>query len=379
MTEVVLEVYDLSRGMAAAMSQLLIGKRIEGIYHTGVRVFGLEYFFGGGIVSITHERVLSEYNLQPFKSITLGATNKTKHELEAFLHANYSRFTTAQYDLLHWNCNHFSEEVSKFLLGTGIPANILHQHEEIAGTPRGKLVLDLIKNFQTGMQQQMQQSGGDTLWSSSPDNPDVFRPEESNVSQPSKSATSNNSPDEEFKQLFRHLRVSKPEIVRATFEAATKFLKAPTDPSSRVFCVPFEIRKEKEYREAFVMMGFDIREENVVEHPAPDAPSLRLLKQKRDFIGELIGDKTPLRSTSSSASTSSNRAAAENMARNLSGNFAEMAGRVAVDNGVNFETLAKKLESMGFEFNKALEILKEVQGNMNAAIDKLINYCGPRN
>ena len=42
-------VYDLSRGMASQMSEQFLGQRIDGIWHTGVEVFGNEYFFGGGI------------------------------------------------------------------------------------------------------------------------------------------------------------------------------------------------------------------------------------------------------------------------------------------------------------------------------------------
>ena len=42
-------VYDLSQGLAAALSPSLIGKQIGGVWHTGVVVYGREYFFGGGI------------------------------------------------------------------------------------------------------------------------------------------------------------------------------------------------------------------------------------------------------------------------------------------------------------------------------------------
>jgi hypothetical protein len=44
-----LVVYDLSRGMATAMSQSILGQQIDGIWHTGIQVFGTEYYFGGGI------------------------------------------------------------------------------------------------------------------------------------------------------------------------------------------------------------------------------------------------------------------------------------------------------------------------------------------
>lgn len=42
-------VYDLSQGMARQMSPALLGKQIDGIWHTGVQVYGTEYYFGGGI------------------------------------------------------------------------------------------------------------------------------------------------------------------------------------------------------------------------------------------------------------------------------------------------------------------------------------------
>lgn len=42
-------IYDLSQGLAKNLSRMLIGKQIDGIWHTGVVVFGKEYFYGGGI------------------------------------------------------------------------------------------------------------------------------------------------------------------------------------------------------------------------------------------------------------------------------------------------------------------------------------------
>jgi hypothetical protein len=44
-----LYLYDLSNGMARTMSPLLLGKQIDAIYHSGLVVYGIEYFFGGGI------------------------------------------------------------------------------------------------------------------------------------------------------------------------------------------------------------------------------------------------------------------------------------------------------------------------------------------
>lgn len=41
--------YDLSNGMAAQFSRQLVGKYIEGVWHTGIVVYNKEYYFGGGI------------------------------------------------------------------------------------------------------------------------------------------------------------------------------------------------------------------------------------------------------------------------------------------------------------------------------------------
>ena len=49
MFDVKLHVYDLSTGMAAQFSRQIIGKHIEGVWHTGIVVFNKEYYFGGGI------------------------------------------------------------------------------------------------------------------------------------------------------------------------------------------------------------------------------------------------------------------------------------------------------------------------------------------
>ena len=61
MVAVHLAVYDLSQGMAAMMSQNILGQRIDGIWHSGIRVFGKEWFFGGGV---------QECQVRPFSSLS---------------------------------------------------------------------------------------------------------------------------------------------------------------------------------------------------------------------------------------------------------------------------------------------------------------------
>ena len=48
-TQVTLYLYDLSQGMAKALSKGFLGKQIDGIYHTGIVVYGYEYCTNVGL------------------------------------------------------------------------------------------------------------------------------------------------------------------------------------------------------------------------------------------------------------------------------------------------------------------------------------------
>ena len=46
---VFLYIYDLSRGLARSLSPSLVGRQIDGIWHTSVVCFGYEFYYGRGI------------------------------------------------------------------------------------------------------------------------------------------------------------------------------------------------------------------------------------------------------------------------------------------------------------------------------------------
>lgn len=103
-----LRVYDLSQGMARQFSPALLGKSIDGIWHTGVAVFGKEYYFGGGICECDAGN--SPYG-EPEMIHDMGNTEHTQDAFVSFLTKISSRFTAYTYNLFEHNCNNFSNEV----------------------------------------------------------------------------------------------------------------------------------------------------------------------------------------------------------------------------------------------------------------------------
>jgi hypothetical protein len=49
MSRIKLNVYDISGGLAKQFSPMIMGKVVEGIWHTGIVLNGIEYYYGGGI------------------------------------------------------------------------------------------------------------------------------------------------------------------------------------------------------------------------------------------------------------------------------------------------------------------------------------------
>lgn len=141
MPRVELAVYDLSNGLASQMSQAILGQRIDGIWHTGVLVYGYEYFFGGGIQKLPIGQFTSTNGLHPVQILHLGDTTIPQHLFEQYLSTLRSRYTQETYDLIHHNCNNFADEISKHLLGgAGIPSHIVDLPRIVFSTPGGVLL-----------------------------------------------------------------------------------------------------------------------------------------------------------------------------------------------------------------------------------------------
>ncbi|XP_073134188.1 uncharacterized protein [Henckelia pumila] len=135
--KVSLHVYDLSQGLARQLSTTCFGKAIEGIWHTGIVVYGNQYYFGRGIQNAP---VGTPPYGTPLKVVDLGFTHVLKNVFEAYLQEIDHRYTAETYRLLTHNYNNFSNEVAQFLVGASIPDYILNLPNEVMGSPMGALM-----------------------------------------------------------------------------------------------------------------------------------------------------------------------------------------------------------------------------------------------
>lgn len=141
MSEVVLHVYDLAQGMAAMFGY-------EGVWHSGVVAYGLEYAYGAGTGFGVHTALPNRSVELPVKKThRLGVTNKSKAEFDSFVQGLH-QFHGTRYHLLENNCNHFSDVAVQFLLsGVAIPDYISGLPARFKSDARFAMFQPLIEQF----------------------------------------------------------------------------------------------------------------------------------------------------------------------------------------------------------------------------------------
>ncbi|XP_034563183.1 desumoylating isopeptidase 1b [Notolabrus celidotus] len=140
---VLLYIYDLSRGMARQLSPVMLGKQLDGIWHTGIVVHGKEFFFGGaGINSCAPSGTpLGD----PDSMVDLGSTEVPEELFMEYLTSlAESTYRGDKYNLLEHNCNTFSSEVAQFLTGKKIPSYITDLPAEVLSSPFGEVLRPLL-------------------------------------------------------------------------------------------------------------------------------------------------------------------------------------------------------------------------------------------
>lgn len=153
-TSVHLYRYDLSGGAAKSMGPLLLGRNVEGIWHTSIVVFGSEFYFGGG-ESVVKSKPGSTRFGTPVHQELLGDTSVRGNEFDEWITAQrQGKFGADDYDLLKNNCNDFTQAASQFLLGKDIPEDVRKMIPDLMATPLGALLGPVLQNAAGGTKTQ---------------------------------------------------------------------------------------------------------------------------------------------------------------------------------------------------------------------------------
>ncbi|CAG8577179.1 2913_t:CDS:10, partial [Paraglomus occultum] len=121
-TSVYLNVYDMLPGSAVTAVGYWMG---FGVFHTGVEVLGVEYNFGGhdydasGVFRMKPR--LGPPNVTYKESIFMGYTKLNKEDVVKRMDELSKEWKGNSYNLLLRNCNHFTSEACRILVGKRAP------------------------------------------------------------------------------------------------------------------------------------------------------------------------------------------------------------------------------------------------------------------
>jgi hypothetical protein len=100
-----------------------------GVYHSGVEVYGTEYAFDGsyggtftGVFSSRPKTVPSDAKWIFKESILMGETNLSRAQVKEIIEEMKKEYPRSSYHFIKKNCNHFSDDLCKRLVGKSIPA-----------------------------------------------------------------------------------------------------------------------------------------------------------------------------------------------------------------------------------------------------------------
>jgi Ca2+-binding EF-hand superfamily protein len=140
--QVILHQYDVSAGLGKSLTPLL-GDELQQWWHTGIVVYGREYFWACETV---HDDPGKTAFGTPYKATPLGFTLWRQDELHDYIiNELQPLFHRETYDIITNNCNHFSDRLLLFLLGRRLPDEVLNQDESLQKLTTIKLVRPLLQ------------------------------------------------------------------------------------------------------------------------------------------------------------------------------------------------------------------------------------------
>ncbi|KAI0214738.1 Desumoylating isopeptidase 1 [Lamellibrachia satsuma] len=129
-----LYVYDLSQGLVEKLPSSLLGENLGGLWHTGIVVYRLEFFYSSEGIKICQPSgtILGD----PHKTADLGETLVPFEKYMAHLQKlSNTTFRPKDYELIKHNCNTFTDTMARYLTGQNIPSYITENANELRTSP----------------------------------------------------------------------------------------------------------------------------------------------------------------------------------------------------------------------------------------------------
>mmetsp|Transcript_75957 Transcript_75957/g.214948 ORF Transcript_75957/g.214948 Transcript_75957/m.214948 type:complete len:443 (-) Transcript_75957:12-1340(-) len=146
--EVALYMYDITKGNAQALSRWLPMQQLDGLWHTGLVVFGWEYYYCGSL--LCEAPGLTAFG-HPGRVVKLGKTLRHRTELHRYVARELKpQFTRDTYDALRNNCNHFCDGISVWLCGQRLPAEVMNQTDRFLHFPLTRAVWPVLNTCLRG-------------------------------------------------------------------------------------------------------------------------------------------------------------------------------------------------------------------------------------
>jgi hypothetical protein len=144
--------YDISSSATKNLSRILFGKKIEGIWHTSILAFGYEWWYGGDCFQ--SRPFSTPFGTSPTRIEDIGTTTRTIQELKEFVRNKMrKKYNYISYDVINNNCNHFTNDISHFLVHRGIRKSIVSLPSELLSGGLAKIMRPFLNkwlgNFQS--------------------------------------------------------------------------------------------------------------------------------------------------------------------------------------------------------------------------------------
>lgn len=286
--KVELWLYDLSRGMAKAMSQGLLGKQIDGIWHSGVVVYGYEYFYGGGIQA---SRPGCTQAGSPVRKIDLGATHIPQEVFHEYLQSVSHKYGPHTYNIVSNNCNNFADEIANFLTDKPIPEFITGLPEEALNTPLGQMFKPMLENMQSQMSGMVPWASGALALPPINKNPPKASVKASeSKSKPAEAKKSSESTQPKYKDLKLKAVKASPRLIVQKAADYSKIIVSLLKLNARVKSKDRTIAMSDDAAKALASLGKSLGDVKVpISSPVSQAVETLLIKLNPKLLFPVVG------------------------------------------------------------------------------------------